>query len=182
MKVTMLLADSVQAVGGKLYILGGGWSITGPPTPSGIAILIEVPWDQTNRKHPWKPELLDSDGEPVMLETPVGEQPPPSKVTWRSVDPPDSNRAHRSECPLRSTWLRSRLHRALGSSGVSRSEGRRRTTGVSPSALVPPKSSNSWDSKAKAGPGYGSGLRVLSWKRPPVCVISSRRSKACSPF
>jgi len=75
MKVTMLLADSVQAVGGKLYILGGGWSITGPPTPCGIAILIEVPWDQTNRKHPWKLELLDSDGDAVMLETPVGEQP-----------------------------------------------------------------------------------------------------------
>lgn len=70
----MLLADSVQAVGGKLYILGGGWSITGPPTPCGIAILIEVPWDQTNRKHPWKLELLDSDGEPVLVETPVGEQ------------------------------------------------------------------------------------------------------------
>jgi hypothetical protein len=74
MRVTMLLADSVQAVGGKLYILGGGWSITGPPTPCGIAILIEVPWDQTNQKHPWKLELLDSDGQPVLVETPVGEQ------------------------------------------------------------------------------------------------------------
>ena len=30
MKVTMLLADSAQAIEGKLYILGGGWSITGP--------------------------------------------------------------------------------------------------------------------------------------------------------
>ena len=30
MKVTLMLADSAQAVEGKLYILGGGWSVTGP--------------------------------------------------------------------------------------------------------------------------------------------------------
>jgi hypothetical protein len=30
MKVTMMRADAVQAVAGKLYILGGGWSVTGP--------------------------------------------------------------------------------------------------------------------------------------------------------
>jgi hypothetical protein len=75
MKVTMLLADSVQAVGGKLYILGGGWSVTGPPAQFGIAILIEIPWDQTNQKHPWKLELLDSDGAAVLVQTPSGEQP-----------------------------------------------------------------------------------------------------------
>jgi hypothetical protein len=75
MKVTMLLADSVQAVGGKLYILGGGWSVTGPPAQFGIAILIEIPWDQTNQKHPWKLELLDSDGAAVLVQTPAGEQP-----------------------------------------------------------------------------------------------------------
>ena len=52
MKLTMLLADAAEAVGGKLYILGGGWSITGPqPTPSAIAIKIDVPWDQTNKVH-----------------------------------------------------------------------------------------------------------------------------------
>ena len=75
MKVTMLLADSVQAVGGKLYILGGGWSVTGPPAQFGIAILIEIPWDQTNQKHPWKLELLESDGAAVLVQTPSGEQP-----------------------------------------------------------------------------------------------------------
>ena len=35
----MILADSAQVADGKLYILGGGWSITGPdPTPSAVAI------------------------------------------------------------------------------------------------------------------------------------------------
>ena len=42
MNVTMLLADSAQVADGKLYVLGGGWSLTGPdPTPSAVAIKLE---------------------------------------------------------------------------------------------------------------------------------------------
>ena len=66
-----MLADSAQVADGKLYILGGGWSITGPPAPSAIALLVEVPWDQTNRRLEWRLELVDSDGYPVL--TPAGE-------------------------------------------------------------------------------------------------------------
>ena len=66
-RATMLLADSAQAVEGKLYILGGGWNITGPdPTPSAIAVYIEVSWDLSNMRHPWSLELVDSDGQPVL--------------------------------------------------------------------------------------------------------------------
>jgi len=76
MKVTMMLADAAQAVGGKLYILGGGWSITGPdPIPSAIAIKIEVPWDQANRPHRILLSLVNADGQPVMVPTPEGERP-----------------------------------------------------------------------------------------------------------
>ncbi|MCX5794503.1 MAG: hypothetical protein NTY77_03285 [Elusimicrobia bacterium] len=76
MKVTMLLADFAQAVNGKLYIMGGGWSLTGPvPNPSAIAIKIEVPWNETNRKHALKLELVDSDYHPVMVATPAGNAP-----------------------------------------------------------------------------------------------------------
>lgn len=72
----MLLADQAQAVGGKLYILGGGWSITGPdPTPSAIAIKIEVPWDQANRKHTLQLSLVDEDGQPAMVPTATGDRP-----------------------------------------------------------------------------------------------------------
>jgi hypothetical protein len=75
-RATMMLADSAQAVEGKLYILGGGWNITGPgPTPSAIAIYVEVSWDLANMRHPWHLDLVDSDGTPVMVETPLGEQP-----------------------------------------------------------------------------------------------------------
>ena len=75
MKVTMMLADSAQSVGGKLYILGGGWNLAGPqPVPSAIALLIEVPWDQANRRHTWRLALFDEDGRPVVMPTANGEQ------------------------------------------------------------------------------------------------------------
>ncbi len=74
--VTVLLADAAQAVGGKLYILGGGWSTTGPhPTPSALAIYIKVPWDQANRRHRMRLDLVDSDGNPVEVDSPIGSQP-----------------------------------------------------------------------------------------------------------
>jgi len=74
--VTMMLADSAQAIENKLYILGGGWSITGPePSPSAIALQIKVPWTETNKRHEMRLELLDPDGQPVALDSPVGRQP-----------------------------------------------------------------------------------------------------------
>ena len=72
-----MLADSAQEVGGKLYILGGGWSITGPdPVPMAIALKLEVPWDRTNEQHALLLELLDEDGEPVLIPGADGEQVP----------------------------------------------------------------------------------------------------------
>jgi hypothetical protein len=75
-KVTMLLADFAQVADGKLMIVGGGWSLTGPdPVPFGIAILVHVPWDQANQRHVMRLELLDADGQPVELEADEGGQP-----------------------------------------------------------------------------------------------------------
>src|SRR5947207_13628047 len=68
MKVTMMLADAAQAVNGKLYIMGGGWSVMGPePTPYAIALKVEVPWDETNKRHTLVLRLLDDDGRPVRV-------------------------------------------------------------------------------------------------------------------
>ena len=72
MKVTILLADSAQAINGKLYILGGGWSIADPgPVLMAIAMKIEVPWDQANVRHRFKLSLLTGDGQPVKVATPT---------------------------------------------------------------------------------------------------------------
>jgi hypothetical protein len=73
----MILADFAQAAEGKLNIIGGGWSITGPaPSPSAIAMLIEVPWDRTNEMHHFRLELLDSDGDPVIGAGTAGTEEP----------------------------------------------------------------------------------------------------------
>jgi hypothetical protein len=70
MKVTMLLADYAQVADGKLTIVGGGWSVTGPaPVPFAIALLFEVPWDRANIRHGFRLELVDSDGEPILVPT-----------------------------------------------------------------------------------------------------------------
>ena len=69
MKATLLLADYAVVSDGKLTIVGGGWSQTGPePAPFGIGLLIQVPWDQANAPHTFSVELLDADGEAVVLE------------------------------------------------------------------------------------------------------------------
>ena len=68
MRVTIMLADAAQESGGKLYILGGGWSVTGPEIPpSALALKIDVPWDQANRRHTWTLALMSEDGEPVEI-------------------------------------------------------------------------------------------------------------------
>jgi hypothetical protein len=75
MRATMLLADSAQAVDGKLYVLGGGWNMMGPGAPTAVAVHIHVPWDQTNRQHQWRLELIDSDDQAVTAPGPVEDQP-----------------------------------------------------------------------------------------------------------
>jgi hypothetical protein len=59
----MMLCDHAAVAEGKLFVSGGGWGLIGPaPSPSAIAILIEVPWDQTNRKVVFSLSLHSADG------------------------------------------------------------------------------------------------------------------------
>jgi hypothetical protein len=68
MMATIMLADAAQAIDNKLYLLGGGWSVTGPePTPSAIAIALKVPWDEANAPHAMRIELIDADGQPILV-------------------------------------------------------------------------------------------------------------------
>ena len=68
MNATMLLCDAAEEVGGKLYILGGGWSFLhrpDVPTNMALAVKIAVPWNETNREHALRAHLLTEDGEAV---------------------------------------------------------------------------------------------------------------------
>jgi uncharacterized protein DUF6941 len=73
----MMLCDHAEVAEGKLFINGGGWTVTGPgPVPFAIALYIEVPWDRTNTKHTFKLELLDLDGQAITTEMRDGEEHP----------------------------------------------------------------------------------------------------------
>ncbi len=69
----LLLADYAVVTEGKLTVVGAGWTFTGPdPVPFALAVLIEVPWDQTNRQLHITLNLNDADGAPVFVGgTPV---------------------------------------------------------------------------------------------------------------
>jgi hypothetical protein len=70
-EVTLLLCDAAQSIGGKLYILGGGWSQAmlppGVPIQMALAIRVLVPWTETNRQIPFRVTLLTDSGQPVDL-------------------------------------------------------------------------------------------------------------------
>jgi hypothetical protein len=62
-----MLADNAQAVEGKLYILGGAWNMLRfPQFPAslivGIAVAIDVDWNETNRRHHLDIHFEDADG------------------------------------------------------------------------------------------------------------------------
>ncbi len=63
----MLLCDFAESVNGKLYLMGGGWTIVRGPAPvnCAVAIKLDVPWTHTNQQHSLVLELLHEDGEPV---------------------------------------------------------------------------------------------------------------------
>lgn len=76
-QVIMMLADAAQIADGKLYILGGGWSVTGPePSPSAVAIKLNVDRHEVGRSHHWELVLEDADGQPVFL----GEERQPVEI------------------------------------------------------------------------------------------------------
>ncbi len=70
-----MLADSAQAIGGKLFLMGGGWAVIGPqPSPSALAGIVQVAWDEANQNHTISFELFNADGKPFMVPTPMGLQ------------------------------------------------------------------------------------------------------------
>lgn len=67
MEATMLLCDWAEQINGKLYIMGGGWSLAAANRPISIALAIhlQIPWDRTNVPHSVEIKLVTEDGEPV---------------------------------------------------------------------------------------------------------------------
>ena len=78
MEAEAFLADSVVAVEGKLYVQGGGWDqLNAPGLPVrhpriGLAVLLHVPYTETNMPHQFELRLEDADGNTL----PLGDAPP----------------------------------------------------------------------------------------------------------
>jgi hypothetical protein len=69
----MLICDGAQSIGGKLFVLGGGWSILHKAAPDAIsnvslAIKLAIPWSQANERMEVLTRLVTEDGEAVMNE------------------------------------------------------------------------------------------------------------------
>jgi hypothetical protein len=87
-EVTMLLCDAAQEMGGKLYILGGGWSRVVKNLPQvnmALAIKILIPWHQANEPMDFRAALVTEDGQPVMVQggDPTSESRQPIQVTGK---------------------------------------------------------------------------------------------------
>jgi len=67
----MILEDRAQALGGKLYILGGGWSISHAqayPAPLNLAIGVGVSYtfNEFGMTYPWSVTIADEAGIPIV--------------------------------------------------------------------------------------------------------------------
>lgn len=77
LQVQLILCDAAQSDpnSGKVHMLGANWSVMIEPGGAhAVAALVKVPWDRANTKIPLHLKLLDSDGKPVVIATPLGPQ------------------------------------------------------------------------------------------------------------
>jgi hypothetical protein len=63
----LILADRAEAIGGKLYMMGGAWDQIAvvdftKPILFSIALGITIPWNATNIDHKLQVQLMDEDG------------------------------------------------------------------------------------------------------------------------
>lgn len=71
MRTHVLLCDHAQIENNKLFISGAGISNIGPGSTTALAILIYIPWTETNRPVPYTVTLETEDGRtdlPSLLE------------------------------------------------------------------------------------------------------------------
>jgi len=66
----LILADAVEALSGKLYMMGGGWDQIqvqqlDVPVPLQIACGVNVPYNDTDDEHTLTVTVADQDGQPI---------------------------------------------------------------------------------------------------------------------
>lgn len=70
MEADLLLCDHAEAINGKLYIMGAAWNLLQAPGQAitiALAIVVKVAWDEAEAPHELIAELLDADGERILV-------------------------------------------------------------------------------------------------------------------
>lgn len=67
----IILADHVEVLNSKLYMMGGGWDSIGvqtfqAPIALGIGLSIQIPWAATESPHQWSVMVETMDGSPIV--------------------------------------------------------------------------------------------------------------------
>lgn len=68
MDAEVLLCDYAEALNGKLYISGGGWSVVGLARPlrCSLAIRLATAWSETNVRQQLRVSLITQDGQAAL--------------------------------------------------------------------------------------------------------------------
>ena len=81
----LILADAAEVVGGKLYLMGGGWdrlTVNSQPAKKNLAVALalRVPWHETNRQHAFRIDMTDEDGAQIVSVNGVSEVGRPAGI------------------------------------------------------------------------------------------------------
>jgi hypothetical protein len=92
----LILADFAEALGGKLYLMGGGWDSVkvadfSRPVPMSIACGISVPWNATDDEHRLTLAITDQDGVTVAPEL---------QASFKTGRSPQLERGHPAHVPF----------------------------------------------------------------------------------
>lgn len=92
----LILADAAEALGGKLYLMGGGWDSVQiadfqRPVPVAIACGVLVPWNETDEDHSLTIGVHTEDGEDVT---------PPVAVRFKTGRSPGMERGASTHVPF----------------------------------------------------------------------------------
>lgn len=109
----LLLADKVEVLNGKLYMMGGAWdrryiSNIAAPIDVSMALGVLVPWNLTNEPHSLRIRLEDEDGNVVPPEVAVGNVAPQEVTVSVNVGrPTNSTRGQqfRAMVALTARWM-----------------------------------------------------------------------------
>jgi hypothetical protein len=90
-RATLILSDAAQVdPGGKVHLLGGGWSITSTPLSGfSVVVLIAVDWSETEQPHGAVLHLEDADGRVVVVEGDNGPAPLRQESQFEVARPDD---------------------------------------------------------------------------------------------